>query len=89
MVHSNRKKMFKMKGDKCICGDHHNKYCKNIACMKWTSNHSVLITGSFVENIGFISSVSRREKGSTTKRFVNCPEAIKIHNAKVGFQLIS
>lgn len=44
---------------------------------------------SFVENIGSISSVSRREKGSTTKRFVNCPEAIKIHNAKVGFQLIS
>ena len=53
--------------------------------MKWTSNHLVLMTGSNVENIGSISSVSRREKGSTTKRFVNYSDAIKIHNAKIGF----
>ena len=67
------------------CGDHHNKYCKDIACMKWTSNHSVLMTGSNVENIVSISSVSRREKGSTTKRFVDYSDPIKIHNAKIGF----
>ena len=84
-VCSNRKQNPKTKGAKQMqCGDHQIKPCRNIACIKWMDNHSVLLIGSNMENISSVSSVSRREKGSTTKKFINCPNAMKMYNAKTG-----
>ena len=43
-------------------GDHKIRYCKNIAFMKLMDNCSVLMFVSNAENIGSISSPSRKKK---------------------------
>ena len=78
MVRSSRKQMPEMKGGKQTQRDDPQiKSFKNIACIKWMDNGSILMVGSNMENIRPVLSVSRREKGSTTKKFINCPNAIK------------
>ena len=63
MVHSNRRRIPEMNvKEQKRHNDLQIKYCKNIFCMKWMENRSVLMVGSNVENIWSVSSVFGRKK---------------------------
>ena len=84
-VRTNRKNMPDMRKDKEMSrGDFQCKYYNNIACIKWFDNKAVLLLGSHLEEVTTLSSVQRRLKGSASKIAVNCPNAIKMYNSKMG-----
>ena len=77
IMRPNEKQTPEKKGDKQMqSGDHQIKHCKGIAHIRWMDNRPVLIVGCNVGNIG--SGVSRREKGSATKKFIIFPNTTKM-----------
>ena len=80
---SNRINMSQMKKDKEMKrGDYQCKFYNHIACIKWYDNKSVMLLGSYLQDITSISTMQRRLKGSSSKIPVNCPNGIKLYNIK-------
>ena len=59
-------------------------FYNHIACIKWYDNKFVVLLESHLEEIISISTVQRRLKVSSSKIPVNCPNAIKLYNSKMG-----
>ena len=77
--------MSQMKKDKEMKqGDYQCKFCNHTGCIKWYDNKSMMLLRSHLEEITSILTVQRRLKGSSSKIPVNCPNAIKLYNNKMG-----
>ena len=53
-------------------------------CVKWMDNQAVTLTGSDVDDLKQISSVLRRQKGSSSKSAVLSPITVKKYNQSMG-----
>ena len=65
-------------------GDCKFKTCKNLICVKWMDNQAVTLIGSDVDDLKQISSVLRRQKGSSSKSAVPSPITVKKYNQSMG-----
>ena len=70
-------------------GDFEYLHFDKVACCKWLDIHSVTMLFRKVEEMAKASTVPQRQKRSSSKKQVSCPDVIKMHNkGKGGVDLI-
>lgn len=73
-----------MQDKKMKRGDFEFQFSDKVGCCKWFDRRSVVMLFSNVDGMTTTSTVPRRQKGSTTKLQVTCPDVIKMYNKGMG-----
>ena len=65
-------------------GDFKYLYFDKVACCKWLDMHSVTMLFRNIEGMAKTSTFSQRQKRSSSKIQVSCPDVFKLHNKGKG-----